>query len=142
MKKSKQPKHFIKKPTYPGGMTAIRKFVGDNLKYPQAALDNKIAGKVKINYTINHKGKVIDAKVFSGLGHGCDEEALRIVRLLRFEVPKNRGVKVKFHKKITINFHLPKQKIQKAAQKKIQYHITPAKKTTANSYTITIQYPQ
>ncbi len=137
MKKPKQEKHFIKKPSYPGGMTAIRQFVSKHLKYPKDALDHKIEGKVKIDYTINHKGVVIATKVISGLGYGCNEEAARIVRLLRFEVPKNRGVKVKFHKKISINFHLPKQ----AARKTIQYHITPAKKTTKNSYTITIQHP-
>jgi TonB family protein len=118
MKKEKKDKNFIKKPTYEGGNAALRKFITKNLRYPKSALASKIEGTVVIKFSISHNGEVVDARVISGLGHGCDEEALRIVRLLKFSVPKIRRVKVLYHKDIKINFRLPKAK---AASTNITY---------------------
>ena len=146
MKAEKKDKHFIKKPYYEGGMTAMRKFIAQHLQYPKEAKDNKIEGTVYIKYTINHKGKVIDAKVVSSLGYGCDEEAERLVYLLKFKVPKNRGVKIKFHKNIQIHFRLPKKKPVKKATA-VQYNYVESKKTEpdnknkkSSSYTITYHF--
>ncbi len=138
MKKPKQAKHFIKKPIYPGGIKAIRQFIKEHLKYPEEALSNKIEGAVRVSYAINHQGKVIRTKITSSLGYGCNEEAERLVRLLKFEVPKNRGVKVTFHKKISINFRLPKTK----PKKQVLYHYKESPQTSKNGYTITIPYPK
>ena len=108
MKKSKTPKHFLNRPAYIGGAKAMREFITKNMKYPALALKHQIEGKVLVAYTVNHEGLVSNVKVKTKLGYGCDEEAVRLVQLLRFYVPKNRGVKVSFNKKITINFVLPK----------------------------------
>ena len=146
MKAEKKDKHFIKKPYYEGGMTAMRKFIAQHLQYPKEAKDNKIEGTVYIKYTINHKGKVIDAKVVSSLGYGCDEEAERLVYLLKFKVPKNRGVKIKFHKNIQIHFKLPPTKPVKPLTG-IQYTYTSEKppiqkKNKQNSYNYSISLPK
>ncbi len=124
----KKDKDFIKKPAYEGGPKAMRAFIGKNLSYPQEALTEKVEGTVVLKYSIDYQGNVVDAKVISGLGYGCDEEAIRLVRLLKFEVPKNRGVKVLFHKDIKIHFRLPKQPAVKAK--------TPAR-PMQYSYTVT-----
>lgn len=110
MRKPKQPKHFIKIPGYPGGNTALDKFIKDNLRYPKEALEKKLEGTVAVDFDFNHKGKVTKATIKSPLGHGCDEEAIRIVKLLRFNNSKNRGVKVTFHKSINIHFRLEQVK--------------------------------
>ena len=149
MQKEKKDKHFIKKPIYPGGKKALQLFITQNLKYPPEALAEKVEGTVVLKYTVNHLGKVIETKVISSLGHGCDEEAERVLRLLQFEVPSNRGVKVLHHLNIQIHFRLPKQKappkqIQEAAPKyTYQYSISPAKdaadKPKSSPYTYTIK---
>lgn len=138
MKKSKQAKNFIQRPSYPGGRAAINELIKKEMRYPEKALKAKVEGKVKIAYSLNHKGVVIRTKVEKGLGHGCDEEAIRLVNLLRFDVPKNRGVKVTFNKTITINFRLPKQKKPTV---NYQYNYSSNKKSKSkNSYKITIKY--
>lgn len=109
MKKGKKDKNFVHKPTYPGGSAAFRKFIRENLRYPKEALKKKIEGVVRVRYEIDYHGKVVDTKVMTGLGHGCDEEAQRIIRLLKFKVPKQRGVKVLFHKTTNIHFKLSKK---------------------------------
>jgi protein TonB len=132
MQKEKKDKHFLKKPTYDGGPKALKAFVKENLKYPEEALKEKVEGSVSIKYSINYKGQVISIKVISSLGHGCDEEATRIVKLLHFEVPKNRKLKVVYQKNITIHFRLPKKKVTKVATN-IQYNIISKKEMPASS---------
>jgi len=144
MKKERKEKHFIKKPIYKGGPTAMKHFIGQQMKYPKEALEQKKEGTVLIRYTINHQGKVIETKIIAGIGFGCDEEADRLVRLLTFEVPKNRGVKAIFHKELHIHFRLP---VAKTAGTAIQYQVIPKKKEEtvpspqpSKGYTITIDW--
>src|SRR5690606_180895 len=101
-------------------------FILQNLKYPPAALEEKVEGTVFLRYDIDFKGNVVDVKVLSGIGHGCDEEAVRLVRLLKFEVPKVHKVKVLFHKNIQIHFKMPKQPAMQPANH-VQYQITEKK---------------
>jgi len=148
MKKERKDKNFIKKPIYPGGPSAMRIFIKENLKYPQEALEKRIEGTVTLKYTIDHRGHVVDTHIIAGLGHGCDEEAVRLVRLLKFEVPRTRGVKVMFHKDMHVPFRLPRNKVVKPKPVSPNYVYTPAvKKDTGQkpgkslSYTITITTP-
>lgn len=157
--KERRDDSFIKKPVYPGGMAAYRKFIRDNLKYPKVALEKRIEGVVSLKYSIDHKGKVVDTKVIRGLGHGCDQEAERIIKLLQFEIPKGpRKLRVLFHKKTQITFRLPKEKPKKVAvpkssgNLKLVYQFQPSKKKVAakdkdsekkvskTSYTYTIKH--
>ena len=161
MSKERKDRSFIKKPIYPGGTSAYRKFIADNLKYPAAAIKNKTEGTVHLKYSINHLGKVIDSKVVKGIGDGCDEEARRIVSLLEFEIPKGpRKLRVMFTRKTQITFRVPKQKTkpeakpqavtQKPATQKMNlvYNYVPSQKIKkdkvepskkSSSYTIVIK---
>jgi hypothetical protein len=51
---------------------------------------------------------VLNPHIIKGLGHGCDEEALRLVRMLVYEKARNRGLRVKVNTKTRINFKLKK----------------------------------
>ena len=130
MKKHKRDKDFIHKAYYKGGTEALRKLIKRELKYPEEALKEKIEGSVSLKFEIDHFGKVHHIKVVSGLGYGCDEEAIRLVGLLEFEVQKSYKMKVNFKKKLTIHFKLPVQKpIPKKSEnlpKVVNYTITPS----------------
>lgn len=148
MKKGKKDQHFIKKPYYEGGMSAMKSFIKQQLSYPELAKAKKVEGIVYVRYTINYKGKVIDTKIISGVGYGCDEEASRLVKLLEFNVPRNRNLKAVFHKNLQIHFKLPLEKSKKTNTQvptpNLQYHFTstPKIKSTKTakkvSYTIVI----
>jgi len=109
-----RPSH-ISRPVYPGGLAAMKKFVAAHLKYPPAALKAKVEGTVVIRYTLDYTGKVTATKVKSGLGHGCDAEAERVVRLMRFTVPQSSKKKVRIHQDLNVHFKLPKKKAKPAA---------------------------
>jgi TonB family protein len=100
-------KRFLNLPKYTGGSKAFREFIAANLHYPDAALEAGVEGKVIVEYDVLDSGVVQHPRVLKGIGHGCDEEALRLVGLLLFEKVKNRGVRVKMTTKTTINFRLP-----------------------------------
>jgi TonB family protein len=105
--KPHKDKKFLKMPTLPGGNQAFIKFVAENLKYPELALKNLVEGTVYLEYTVDNIGIVADEVVIHGIGSGCDEEALRLVRMLKYNPAMNRGVKMKVKMKTRIRFELP-----------------------------------
>ena len=110
MRKSRKPKHFLQTPQYPGGKTAMAKFINENLLYPEEAQQNKIEGTVEAEYFINGLGNITSVNILKGLGSGCDEEVKRVIKLLVFEKAVNRGMKSSTRKTLKINFKLPKKK--------------------------------
>ncbi|MDB5227197.1 MAG: TonB family protein [Bacteroidota bacterium] len=141
MKKRKGKDDFIKKHEYPGGTKAFREFIQLNLVYPKEALENKIEGSVFVEYEVDFKGEVKSAKILHGIGSGCDEEALRLIKLLKFAPQNNHGAKISSTHKLKINFKLP----VKPATTVINYNISGTsqkkeKKKENISYTITIKH--
>ena len=65
-----------KMPEIIGGISTLQ----SKIEYPQKAKENKIEGKVYIKCKITSEGKVEEIKVVKGLGFGCDEEAIRVVK--------------------------------------------------------------
>lgn len=108
MKKQLDKDAFVSKPQYPGGKNALIEFINQNLQYPNEALENSISGKVLLSFKVNFDGHVSDIKVIKGIGYGCDEEAVRVVGLLKFTETKNKGSKVSIQRKLAIHFNLPK----------------------------------
>lgn len=145
MKKETKPKHFLPKPEYPGGPKAITAFIYAELKYPNQAFEKKIEGTVVVKAEINYRGEVIGTQVVSGLGHGCDEEAERVIRLLRFHVDKVRNLKVIYFKTFTIQFKMPTPN-QTSVNYVLVNNSSDKEKSTKSevkpSYTITISFKE
>lgn len=134
-KKNLKEKNFIPQPQYLGGPKAMSKFVEDQLKYPDEAIKNQIEGTVVVRIEINYLGEVVNAHIISGLGHGCDQEAVRVVKLLKFKIAKIHQLKVSFFKTINIGFQLPRQK-----EMTINYQIIPEEKKENKSYKPPVTY--
>ncbi|MFY0653353.1 MAG: TonB family protein [Cyclobacteriaceae bacterium] len=140
MRKSRKPKHFLQTPQYPGGKRAMTAFINKNLRYPQEALDQKIEGSVEAEYFVNGLGNITSVKILKGLGHGCDEEVERLIKLLVFEKAVNRGMKTSTRKTLTINFKLPKKKQAKVQYQLVKEEPKPAPQKKSSGYNITITY--
>jgi TonB family protein len=106
----KSKEQLIKSAYYEGGKKAMDEFIQKNLKYPALALEKKVEGKVHLLLDIDKKGKVVKVKVVVGVGFGCDEEAMRVVKMMQFKVENLRNMHVIYHHKLTINFKLPTPK--------------------------------
>ncbi len=130
--KNPKKKNFLRIPTYPGGKDAYLKFISENIVYPEPALANKVEGLVYVAYSVNNMGEVTDVEVTKGIGSGCDEEAIRVIRMLQYEPARNRGVKLKAGMKTRILFKLP-QKANVVNPDALQLNYTPTTPGKANS---------
>ncbi len=91
-------------PSFPGGDEKLRKFLAENIVYPQQAQENGIQGTVYLSFAVDRKGKIGKIKVLKGIGGGCDEEAVRVIKLMPEWIPgKQNG------KKVTVLFNMPVQ---------------------------------
>ena len=96
-------------PTFNGGEPAIefRKYIQQNLRYPEIAAENDISGRVIVQFAVNSQGKVVDAVVLMGVDPSLDREALRVVLSSPPWKPgKQRGKSVKVLFTFPINFVL------------------------------------
>lgn len=105
--KSGKKKQFLRTPSYPGGTKALMEFIRHNLRYPTQALMHRIEGEVHVAFEVDEEGIVRRPRIVRGIGYGCDEEAIRLVSMLRYKPVRNRGVKVTSHMDIVIHFRLP-----------------------------------
>lgn len=88
-----------KVPSFPGGSEACMKFLQTNIKYPEEALKKSITGTVFVNFIVEIDGRVTNVKVKRGIGGGCDEESVRVVKMMPNWIPgeiKGKKVKVCF----------------------------------------------
>lgn len=69
-------------PEFPGGIQAMYQFLGDNLKYPEAATKAFVSGRVFISFVVTSEGQIQDVQVLKGIGFGCDAEAVRVVKAM------------------------------------------------------------
>lgn len=67
-------------PEFNGGQRELNKYISNNIKYPAAARQNNIQGKVYLSFIVEKDGSINDIKVKQGIGSGCDEEAIRVLR--------------------------------------------------------------
>ncbi len=125
----KKEKKFLKLPHLDGGKELLKEFIKENLRYPPEAHEKGIEGDVIVRFKVTGKGEVIQPEIFKGLGHGCDEEAIRLVQMLHYQSVKNRGVRVTTSNKIKIPFRIKKQKKQKIS---MTYKPADAAKNTAD----------
>ena len=68
-------------PAFPGGMGALAKYLGKTIRYPALARENNISGRVFISFVVEKDGRLTDIKIVRGIGAGCDEEAVRVLKL-------------------------------------------------------------
>jgi len=94
-------------PKFKGGQEGLGKFYQENIVYPEKARNEGIMGTVYVAFIIDKKGNVIDPKVKKGIGGGCDEEALRAVKIMPpWEPGKVDGKPVKVAMVLPIKFWL------------------------------------
>lgn len=69
-------------PEYDGGVEAMYKYIAENIHYPEQAKTDGIEGRVLIRFVVMDDGSVVNVEVARGIGGGCDEEAVRVVKAM------------------------------------------------------------
>lgn len=94
-------------PEFPGGIEAFYAHMAANIRYPAAALRLNVQGRVYVQFTVEKDGSLTDIHVVKGIGAGCDEEAVRVMKTVPNFIPgKQRGVPVRVKRVMPIYFKL------------------------------------
>lgn len=95
-------------PEFPGGLVALRAFLSSAVKYPAAALENGIQGKVYVKFVVTKTGAIANAVIARSVDPILDKEALRVVESMPKWIPgKQGGVNVDVYFTVPVNFQLP-----------------------------------
>ena len=86
---------------------AIWKFLAQHVRYPSEARQRKISGTVYVQFVVDKNGEVSNIEVLKGVGGGCTEEAIRVVKKMKNWCPgTQRGIPVSVRYKLPIRFTL------------------------------------
>jgi hypothetical protein len=77
-----------------GGWDAFRLYLSTNARLTAAARANNVSGTVRLRFQLNDKQQPADFKVIQGLGFGCDEEAIRLVKNFSWVSGDNQPITV------------------------------------------------
>lgn len=96
---------------FPGGLDSMYAYIVKNLKYPEAAKEKGIEGRVFVNFIIEKDGSISNVKILRGIGGGCEEAAVEMIKNMpKWKPGKQRGKPVRFQFNLPIKFELPKEK--------------------------------
>ena len=94
-------------PSFPGGESKMMEYIAKNIKYPQIARETGIQGRVFTSFVVEPDGSISNVKVLRGIGGGCDEEAVRVVKSMpKWKPGKQRGKAVRVSYQTAIYFRL------------------------------------
>ncbi len=100
-KPASEPFMYVEQmPEFKGGMDGMIQFLGSNIKYPEAAKTKGVEGLVVASFVVETDGNVSDVKIVKPLGHGTDEETMRVVKLMSGQwtpgTQKGQAVRVRY----------------------------------------------
>ena len=96
-----------KMPEFPGGQAEMHKYIQQNLVYPEIARQKGISGTVAARFVVSKTGQVEQIEVLRGIGGGCDQEAIRVIRSMPHWTPgKQTGKAVAVYFTLPVKFKL------------------------------------
>ncbi len=100
-------------PTYSGGYISLMNFLSENIKYPEIAKANGVQGETLLSFIIEKDGTISNIEVLKSLSKECDEEAVRVLKLMpKWESGKRKNKSIRFKMNMPISFSLTNDKGQ------------------------------
>ena len=104
---SKPPTIVEEMPEFPGGDVARIKFLAENTKYPDVAKQTGIQGPVYLTFVVEKDGSITNVKILRGIGGGCDDEAMRVAKLMpKWNPGRQNGKEVRVQMNMPTSFIL------------------------------------
>lgn len=88
-----------------GGFTKLL----NNVQYPISCKEAGVEGRVVVQFIINKQGIPVNIRVVRGIGHGCNREAVKVIREYARFIPGklNNGTPINTKMSLPIVFKLP-----------------------------------
>ncbi len=98
---------YEQQPQFPGGETALLKYLQENIKYPPKALKDSIQGRVVVQFVVDKAGSVGEVKVVRSVNKALDDEAVRLIKTLpKFYPGRQNGQAVAVWYTLPVTFKL------------------------------------
>lgn len=92
---------------FPGGFEAMGNFIAQSIVYPEQAKTDGVEGRVFVQFIVEPDGNIGDVTLFRGIGGGCDEEALRVIKAMpQWKPARFKGKPTRSRFQIPIKFML------------------------------------
>lgn len=102
-------------PNPPGGMEGWNSYLASSLTYPEQARRMGVEGTVIVVFVVNSDGSISDVDILRGIGAGCDEVAMQVVKNApNWEPGSQRGKVVNTRMRLPIRFKLGNDEAEKA----------------------------
>ena len=96
-------------PQFPGGETAMYKWISEHIQYPTLAKEEGVDGRVTVQFVVNKTGDISNVQVVRSRHPALDKEAIRVVKSMPVWNPgRNNGQPVKVTFVLPVSFKLPK----------------------------------
>ena len=97
-------------PQFPGGQSALMRYLSLNLRYPQDAAENNVQGSVLVQFVVCEDGSLCNEQFIRTLGNGCEQEVLRVLRSMPAWKPGTvEGKPVKTYFRLPVTFQLTEE---------------------------------
>src|SRR5690606_38880023 len=94
-------------PEFEGGVAAFNTHMMKEIRYPLQALQAGVEGRVDVQFVVDEDGSISDVEVIKGIGAGCDEEAVRVVKSLpSFKPATQNGKPVRVRMVVPVSFQV------------------------------------
>lgn len=92
---------------FPGGVAALMRWLSANIRYPEAAQQNEVQGRVIVKFIVEKDGSISQAEILRSIDKDLDKEALRVVyKMPKWQPGKNNGVVVRSYFNLPVTFKL------------------------------------
>lgn len=93
-------------PMYQKGTFALQDFIKENLEYPRQAQLSNIQGTVVVGFVVEPSGLPTNIGIVKSVGGGCDQEAIRIIEMIKWYPAKNGDQLIRAYMTLPIYFVL------------------------------------
>jgi TonB family protein len=103
-------------PIYPGGVAAMHRLFNDSANYPECAVAAAIQGTVSVQYIIGKQGNIEEVSVIKGVCTEIDEEAVRLILLMKpWQPARLHGKNISYRQVQTFTFSIPDEMIENSS---------------------------
>lgn len=94
-------------PSFPGGISGLRTYLNQNIRYPAEAQENCVQGRVVVSFVVEKDGHISDVTVLRSVDPSLDKEAVRVIRNMpRWTPGKQGGEPVRVRYNVPVSFRL------------------------------------
>lgn len=94
-------------PSFPGGISGLRTYLNQNVRYPAEAQENCVQGRVVVSFVVEKDGHISDVTVLRSVDPSLDKEAVRVIRNMpRWTPGKQGGEPVRVRYNVPVSFRL------------------------------------